>query len=300
VKSVLRRISAALGIVVTLLLLIVGTVTIGAWANAALNENEASASAACPDGDTAQEGAIPRTAGAVPEEKIVLTPDRQELTWTFGASREAISLPVLIHASPQLPSDAQIDVSPARIRLVRDDDSEVFPNTVTHTEPAISRNGDRITFDVCIDPEGVRPGKYAGKFFVDGPPEVTAATISIAVTARSLSWLVVGILAALAAVCGVLTLKGVADYKKELKDAKPPKAFEWRSALKYIWRLEDGRVLSSLVGVGTAAFVAVKLYHGDAAFGDDWFTDVITLASAAIAAVGAQSVLDGFRALARG
>ena len=34
--------------------------------------------------------------------------------------------------------------------------------------------------------------------------------------------------------------------------------------------------------------------------GDDWFTDVITLTSAAIAAVGAQSVLDGFRALARG
>jgi hypothetical protein len=300
VKSVLRRIITALGIGLTLVLLIVGTITIGEWAISTLNASEASASAACPGGGAPQDGAIPRTGAAMPEPKIVLTPDRQELTWAFGASREAISLPVLIHASPRLPSEAQIAVSPARIRLLRDDDSEIFPNTVTHTEPAISRNGDRITFDVCIDPDGVRPGKYAGQLFVDGPPEVTAATISIVVTARSLSWLVVGILAALAAVCGVLTLKGVADYKKELKDAKPPKAFEWRQALKYIWRLEDGRVLSSLVGVGTAAFVAVKLYHGDEAFGDDWFTDVITLASAAIAAVGAQSVLDGFRALARG
>jgi hypothetical protein len=297
-KGLSRRVSLLLGAVVLAAVLVVGIINVAKWLNSVLNER---AAAPCPDSRAASTEPTPRSLGTFPAEKVVLTPDRQELTWTFGANRESVSLPVLIHARPALTGTAptSVDVSPTRVRLVRDDESQILPNAVTHTPPEISRNGDRITFEVCIDPEGVRPGKYSGKLFVDGPREVTGATVSLVVTARSLSWLIVGVLAAVFAVAGVLTLKGIADYRRELRDAPPPNDFKYRDGIKYMWSVRDGRVFTSLVGIGTAAFVAFQLYHRDKAFGDDWFTDIITLASAAIAAVGAQSVLDGFRALAR-
>lgn len=244
------------------------------------------------DGGTLRSGS--RSDGVRSEEKVVLRADPQQLTWTFDANRGMIALPVVVEATPPLTGSAasDIQITPAAT-LMRDDRSRVFPRKATHTSPKISRHGERITFSICIDPAGAHPGRYTAAFFVDGAENVSGTTLEISVTTRSKEWFITGSLVALLAVIGVLTMKGVSDYRKELSGTG--RKFRWREAVWYIWNPAEGRLLTSLVGVVTAALVAFGLYNSDRTWGDDWYTDIVALVGAAFTAVGAQGVLDGIR-----
>jgi hypothetical protein len=136
--------------------------------------------------------------------------------------------------------------------------------------------------------------KYTGFVKVGGEGATMVPTsITVVATARSFYWFVPGAFAMLAAVLIVLTLKGVADYQREIKGTREP--FDRGKALTYIWQWDEGRLITSLIGVATATFVGFGIYNRDTTWGDDTYQDSVALITAAITAVGAQSILDGLR-----
>jgi hypothetical protein len=249
--------------------------------------------AAAPDCSVKPGRGTARSAGARPAQKVVLTADPDQLTWKFDARRDPVTLNVVIEATPPLTgtSASSIQITPDAATLARDDRSEFFPNKATHGRPRISRNGERITLSICLDPSGAQPGRYTTAFYVDGPKGVAGTKLEVAATTRSKDWLVAGFIIAFVAVIGVLSLKGVGDYRKDIDGKSKP--FKLGEAFFYIWRPQGGRLFTSIVGIVTAGVVASGLYNSDPTWGDDWYQDIVALCGAALAAVGAQGILDG-------
>lgn len=232
--------------------------------------------------------------GPTPAKPVALTPESQSITFKFDAHRGLLRLPVAITADPSLTGIDPSELYVSTRQLEREDHHTTFPNQLTHTTPTITGDGSTILFDLCLDSHGVQAGKYTGFVKVGGRAATVApTTISVVATARSFYWFIPGAFAMLAAVLIVLTLKGVADYQRELKGSS--QKFEPRTALTYIWQWKEGRLITSLVGVGTATFVGFGIYNTDTTWGDDSYQDSVALVSAAIAAVGAQGILDGLR-----
>jgi hypothetical protein len=236
-----------------------------------------------------------KTPGEAPTEQVVLTPKDETIPFKFDGDRRLLRLPVEITASPPLtgidPGELYVSIR----QLVREDNNTTFPNAMTHTTPDVTGDGSTILFDVCLDSHNVQAGKYTGSVKVGGRPGSVAQTsITIEATARSPYWFAPGFVAMLAAIVIVLTLKGVADYQREIKDAEG-KEFDRKEALRYIWQWDEGRRITSLVGVVTAIFVGFRIYNADPIWGDDSYRDSVALVTAAITAVGAQGVLDSFR-----
>jgi len=241
---------------------------------------------------------VSRAQGKVPTARVVLRPTLQEVTWAFDASRSAVGVPIVITATPPLTgvSATAIEILPSP--LLRTDNHQRFPNDLTHTAPTISRNGEQISFEICLDPNGITAGRYAGSLFVSaGPPNAIGTTVHLVVTARSPGWFGLGLLAMLAAIAVALTLKGVSDYTRSIEGTKKNGAdtpFVPLEALTYIWRWGELRLISSAAGVLTALFVGFRVYNADRIWGDDAYQDSVALVAAAIAAVGAQGIFDGF------
>ena len=234
------------------------------------------------------------TPGTTPSRTVALTPESQSITFKFDAERGLLRLPVAITADPPLTGIDPSELYVSTRQLEREDHHTTFPNQLTHTTPTITGDGSTIFFDLCLDSHNVQAGKYTGFVKVGGrAATVTPTTISVVATARSFYWFIPGAFAMLAAVLIVLTLKGVADYQRELKGSG--QEFNPRTALTYIWQWKEGRLITSLVGVGTATFVGFGIYNTDTTWGDDSYQDSVALVSAAIAAVGAQGILDGLR-----
>lgn len=240
------------------------------------------------------ESGITRAKGKRPVKTVVLTPadDSKKLTWRFDADRGEKSWDVVIIAKPPLTGIKSSEIEVRSRQLVREDQHASFPRP-TITPPQVSRDGERITFTVCANPEGIQAGAYSGSLLVDGPEEVTGTTIDIAVTARSSGWFSIGLGIAALAVLGGLTLKSVADFQRDRKGTSQ----EWdlKKAVLYIWRAEDGRVLTTIGGIVAAGVSVLLIYNKDTTWGDDYFVDLLAVAQAAIAAVGAQGILDGLR-----
>lgn len=274
--------------------MILGAVDLGQKGKSALTSSSASPARCDPPRNPGS-----RARGRIPEGKIVLTPVSKEITWAFDGDRNRIALPVVITASPRLTG-----VNPAAIQvetqsLLRTDNHRLFPNGVAFSQPRISRNGERITFEVCLDAEHATAGKYVGTVFVSGGPvNVAGTTFDLVVTTRSPTWFGLGLVLMFGAIVVVLTLKGVSDYQRSIDGTT--KSFEWRAAFTYIWQWDGGRLVSSIVGLGTALIVGLRVYNTDRVWGDDAYQDSVALIVAAITAVGAQGVFDGFIGTAKG
>jgi hypothetical protein len=223
------------------------------------------------------------------------TPASKKLTFRFDADRGEATRDVTIKATPPLTGTRAGEIEITASPLVREDQHATFRRP-KFTMPRISRDGERITFTVCADPSGIQAGSYSGSLFVDGPANVTGASIDISATARSLEFFLGGLVLALLAAAAGLTLKGVADYRKELDGTN--KRFKWPKALSYVWTLQELRLIFSLAGIVIAGIAAATVYNKNLTWGADWFVDGLALASAAIAAVGTQGVLDGLRGAA--
>jgi hypothetical protein len=237
--------------------------------------------------------------GSFPSKTVVLTPAIKDIKWAFDASRGAVAVPIVIGASPPLTglAPAEIEVLPSS--LVRADNHARFPKVPSFSEPQISGNGEQITFELCLDPTSVQAGSYAGSVFVDvGRANVAGTTIAVHVTARSPGWFALGFVFMLVAIAVVLTLKGVADYRRSIEGTST--TFNLGNALGYIWSPQDLRVVTSLVGIGAAIFVGLRIYNTDHTWGDDAYQDSVALVAAAIAAVGAQGIFDGLLGALKG
>jgi hypothetical protein len=225
---------------------------------------------------------------------LTASDDSKTLTWSFDGDRNPTYWDVVITASPALESTdpRQIVITPSRI--VRTDDHEAFKKPLTATAPTIRAGGKKVLFRVCADPEGLQAGTYTGLIDVDGAGDVTGTSLVVSVTARSGFWFGIGLWVVFGVIVVGLTFKSIADYQRALRGMEN-KTFSWWRAVTYIWRSEDLRILSTLIGIGTALISYAVLYNGDHTWGTDVWKSILAAAQGAFAAVGAQGVIDGFR-----
>jgi hypothetical protein len=242
--------------------------------------------------------ATPNTGGAS-KSALVPTPESQALKWEFDGDRNETYWDIVLQASPPLAGidPAEIDVTPGR--MAREDNHTAFRRPLTFTPPKISSNGKRVTFRICADPHGIEAGTYKATVNVDGPGTITGVSLDVSVTARDAIWFVWSLAIVAVVVALGIELKSVADYQRAIRGTKTSAGkatpFNWRDALLYIWRLQDLRFASTLVGIGSAFITVAVLYNKDHTWGEDVFKSVFAAAQAAIVAVGAQGVLDGLR-----
>jgi hypothetical protein len=226
----------------------------------------------------------------------VLEPSAQSkmLNWSFDGNRSPTYWDVVLTATPALPTadPGQIDITPSRV--VRTDNHEAFKKGLTFSRPTIKAGGKKILFRVCADPEGIQAGTYNGVIDVDAAGDVTGTSLLVSVTARSQFWFGVGLWVVFGVILAGLTLKSIADYQRALRGTDDKK-FVWWRAVTYVWRGEDLRILSTLIGIVTALISYSILYNGDHTWGTDAWKSLLAAAQGAFAAIGAQGVLDGFR-----
>lgn len=255
------------------------------------NENK---NTQCPP-RASQRGALPsKVPEATAPTVLEPTPDSKTLTWSFDGDRSQTYWDVVITATPPLVSadPRQIEITPSRI--VRTDHHRAFKKPLTFTRPTIGAGGKKIRFQVCADPEGIEAGTYTGLIDVDGVGNVTGTSLIVSVTSRSMLWFGIGLWVVFGVILAGLTLKSVGDYQRALRGMTDEK-FHWWRAITYIWRTEDLRIVSTLIGITTALISFAVLYNGDHTWGTDVWKSILAAAQGAFAAVGAQAVVDGFR-----
>src|SRR5262249_49709773 len=179
-------------------------------------------------------------------------------------------------------------------RVVRTDNHTAFKKPLAFSRPQITAGGKRVLFTVCADPDGIEAGTYSGVIGVDAPGNVTGTSLLVSVTARSQYWFGIGLWVVFVVIVAGLTLKSIADYQRALRGTSD-KAFSWWRAVTYVWRGEDLRIVTTLIGIVTALISYSVLYNGDHTWGTDAWKSLLAAAQGAFAAVGAQGVLDGFR-----
>jgi len=239
-----------------------------------------------------------RSDGSAPAGTVTLTSNQKKLTFKFDADRGEATRDVTIRAQPALTGTAATEIEITTSPLVRDDQHATFSRPKV-TPPTISRDGERITFTVCASARGAQAGSYSGSLLVEGPTNVAGTTVDITATTRSRNFFFGGLIVAVIAAAVGLTLKGIADYRREITgkkdEAGKPVTFDWPDAVGYIWAPKEFRVGFSIIGILIAAVAAATVYNKTPTWGSDWFADGVSLAATAIAAVGAQGVLDGLR-----
>jgi len=226
----------------------------------------------------------------------VLEPSAESKTlgWSFDGNRSETYWNVLITATPALRViDARrIEITPSRV--VRTDNHEALTKPLTFSPPVLKAGGKKILFKVCANPDGIQAGTYNGTIDVDAPGDVTGTSLLVSVTARSQFWFGIGLWVVFGVILAGLTLKSIADYQRALRGTND-KEFDWWRAVTYVWRSEDLRIVSTLIGIVTALIAYSILYNGDHTWGTDAWKSLLAAAQGAFAAVGAQGVLDGFR-----
>jgi hypothetical protein len=257
----------------------------------ALHEN---AETSCSGQRSAGAGRLPVTPSATAKTVLEPSAGSKTLNWSFDGDRSRTFWEVVITASPALPTTSPDQIEITTSRLVRGDNHTAFKRPLTFSKPTIQAGGKKILFRVCADPEGIEAGTYTGVIDVDAPGDVTGTSLLVNVTARSQFWFGIGLWVVFGVILAGLTLKSIADYQRALRGTTDKK-FRWWRAVTYVWRGEDLRIVSTLIGIVTALISYSVLYNGDHTWGTDAWKSLLAAAQGAFAAVGAQGVLDGFR-----
>jgi hypothetical protein len=241
---------------------------------------------------TGSAAAPPAVAGG----KTVLEPtaESKTLNWSFDGNRSPTYWDVVITANPPLGNRDATPIELSASRVVRTDNHRAFKRALAFSQPQIKAGGKKILFRVCADPEGIEAGTYSGVIDIDAAGDVTGTSLLVSVTARSQFWFGVGLWIVFAVLFAGLTLKSIADYQRALRGTTDKK-FNWWRAVTYIWRGEDLRIVSTLIGIVTALISYSILYNGDHTWGTDAWKSLLAASQGAFAAVGAQGALDGFR-----
>jgi hypothetical protein len=163
-------------------------------------------------------------------------------------------------------------------------ESTDFPDP-TFSEPRISQDRQSITFDICLSPGSIPPGKYVGSVTLSGPPGLGAASVSLTVNAKVDRLFYLGSALSLIAAFLLLVLKDAAAYRD--KQAEPP---NWGSS--FLHPLADPVWWTITIGALGAAFGTLyAVYAGNPAWGSAGFSDIAALIGAAFAAVGGQTII---------
>jgi hypothetical protein len=221
---------------------------------------------------------------------IALTPapsSAQQIV-NFGTSRTTKVVKRFVFTADKTPPDSldpqQLNFDALVSRAGDTLESTDFP-APTFSEPRISQDRQSITFDICLNPGSIPPGKYVGAVTLSGPPGLGAASVSLTVNAKVDTPFYIGSGIALLVALWLLGLKDAATRRK---DAKTP--LSWRSSL---WHLIKDPVWWTTTGVALlAAFGTLyAVYAGNPAWGSGGFSDIAALIGASFAAIGAQTII---------
>ena len=153
------------------------------------------------------------------------------------------------------------------------------------SEPRISQDRQSITFDICLNPGPIPPGKYVGAVALSGPPGLGAASVSLTVNAKVDRPFYVGSAVSLIAALLLLVLKDAAAYRA--KQSNPP---NWgRSFLHPI--ADPVWWVTTIVALGAAFGALYVSYAGNPAWGSGGFSDIAALIGAAFAAIGGHTII---------
>src|SRR5262252_3851035 len=165
------------------------------------------------------------TAGTALSSPIALTPaaSSAQRIVNFGTSRVTKVVKELVFtADKPLPNSLTLQQLNFDALISRAGDtleSTDFPDP-TFSEPRISQDRQSITFDICLNPGSIPPGKYVGGVTLSGPPGLSAASVSLTVNAKVALPFYVGSAVALMAALLLLILKDAAAFRG--KQANPP------------------------------------------------------------------------------
>ena len=238
-----------------------------------------------------------------PAVKLSPEPNSQARVVNFGGDREPEFQRFTLTAEPKLPEGAEKQLSMVADVMTRTGNESA--DTVTFPDPrftpiAVSGNGKRLVFGVCLSPpEDLPAGKYTGLITTDGPDGIEGATVSLTANAKNGKGFLAAAAAAMLIALLFLLYKGVADTrerrmeaaKNEADPAKKAAAADWKQAWRE-QRKDIGWYASILIAIGGSAVALVALWDNDPAWGDEGFPGaLIALVAAALAAVGAKTVL---------
>jgi hypothetical protein len=153
------------------------------------------------------------------------------------------------------------------------------------SEPRISQDRQSITFDICLNPGSIPPGKYVGAVTLSGPPGLGAASVSLTVNAKVDIPFYAGSAVALIAAFLLLVLKDAAAYRGKTSPLPNwPTSFGHPLADPIWW-------VTTIVALGAAFGALYAIYAGNPAWGSGGFSDIAALIGAAFAAIGGQTII---------
>jgi hypothetical protein len=231
------------------------------------------------------------TAGTTLSSPIALTPvsSSAQRIVNFGTSRATKVVKRLVFTAdkplPDSLNPQQLNFD-ALISQAGDTlESTDFPDP-TFSEPRISQDRQSITFDICMNPGSIPPGKYVGTVTLSGPPGLGAASVSLTVNAKVDTPFYVGIALSLFAAFLLLVVKDAAAFKGR-KQENPEK---WGKS--FLHPLTDPVWWTITIGALGAAFGTLyAAYANNPAWGSGGFSDIAALIGTAFAAVGGQTII---------
>ncbi|HEY5053950.1 MAG TPA: hypothetical protein VII45_11135 [Solirubrobacterales bacterium] len=241
--------------------------------------------------ETCSRGLNDAKPGAALDPPIALTPTTQsaQRQVNFGADRDQkLIRDLTVSTNKPLPPSLTADQLNFEALLSRSGESlesTDFPDP-GFTEPKISPDRKSIEFSVCLDPDGISPGKYVGAITVAGPAGLSATSINVTVTAKEEGLFWVGLSVSLAVAFCLLVLKDAATAF----DAQGKK---WGKAL--LVPLKDLRWWgATFVTLGAAFGALYAIYNNDPTWGATGFASISALVGSAFAAIGGHSIVTSF------
>lgn len=225
--------------------------------------------------------------GTTVKPSIALKPEPQsaQRIVNFGTHRKEHRIrDVRLDASRALPLsltakqlNLQADLSRASDTL----ESADFPEP-RFTDPDISQDRKTITFDICLIPTGIAPGKYVGNVVMRGPSGLGSAAVGVTANAKAGALFGWGLGIAFFVSLALLWAKdAVAAYDK-------PKG--WGPAMRAPWT--DLRWwVATVVTLGGAFGLLLTTYQADPAWGAAGLSAVTALVGTGLSAVGGHAIL---------
>lgn len=231
------------------------------------------------------------TTGTALSSPIALTPasSSAQRIVNFGTSRATKVVKRLVFVAdkplPDSLNSQQLNFDALVSRAGDTLESTDFPDP-TFSEPRISQDRQTITFDICLKPGSIPPGKYVGAVTLSGPPGLGAASVSLTVNAKVDTPFYVGSAVALFAAFLLLVLKDAAAFRKKHPDTPPG----WGSS--FLHPLADPLWwTTTAVALGAAFGTLYAVYAGNPAWGSGGFSDIAALIGASFAAIGGQTII---------
>jgi hypothetical protein len=231
------------------------------------------------------------TTGTVLSSPIALTPTSSsaQRIVNFGTGRATKVVKELVFtADKPLPDSlkpVQLNFDAVVSRAGDTLESTDFPDPA-FSEPRISQDRQSITFDICLNPGSIPPGKYVGAVTLSGPPGLGAASVSLTVNAKVYRPFWVGSAVSLIAAFLLLVLKDAAAYREKQPNQPPGwgKSFLHPLADPVWW-------VTTIVALGAAFGALYAIYAGNPAWGSGGFSDIAALIGAAFAAIGGHTII---------